>query len=154
MFASSLIALLFAAQGMAPFGGEVCSSEQGPEVGVGILCERALVAIEAKELSVARDLANTASTLAPSYPGVWIVRAKVEQRGRRLDKARAHYERAAELEPENPAILIQMGDFEAEEGNVRGAAILYEKAADIDPNFPGLGERLDAVRDVPSSSEI
>lgn len=154
MPATSIIALFLAAQTLAPFGGEVCSSEQGPEVGVGILCERALIAIDAKELSVARELANTASDLAPSYPGVWIVRAKVEQRGRRIDRARAHFEKAAELEPDNPAILIEMGDFEAAEGNVRGAAVLYERASTIDPNFPGLPERLEAVRDVPASSEI
>ncbi|NRA30712.1 MAG: tetratricopeptide repeat protein [Parvularculaceae bacterium] len=155
MIAASLFALAALAQSTPTFGGEVCSPSEGPEVGVGILCDRARIAIDARELTVARDLATTASDLAPSYPGVWIVRAEVERLGRRLDKARDLYEKAAALEPENPAILIMMGDFEAGEGNVRGAALLYERAFDIDANYPGLGERLDAVTDdAPSSSEI
>ncbi|MEM1409516.1 MAG: hypothetical protein AAGG79_02080 [Pseudomonadota bacterium] len=137
------------------YGGERCSPKDGPEVGIGILCDRARTALEARELSVARDLAVTATDLAPSHPGVWVVRAEVEQFGRRLDLARQYYERAAELEPSNPALLVLMGDFEAQEGNVRGAAVLYEKAADIDVSYPGLSERLEAVAsDAPASSEI
>jgi len=155
MLSASLFALFALAQTTPSFGGEICSPSEGPEVGIGILCDRARTAIESRELSVARDLATTASDLAPSYPGVWIVRAEVERLGRRLDKARDLYEKAAALEPDNPAILIMMGDFEAGEGNVRGAAALYERAAGIDDVFPGLAERLDAVReDAPSASEI
>jgi len=157
MLLAVLILLASAAlssQGDAPYSDETCSAQHGPEVGVGILCERALLALEARELSVAEDLAQTASNLAPSHPGVWIVRAEVAQRGRRVDEAREHFETAADLQPENPAILIAMGDFEAEEGNVRGAAILYEKAAELEPAFPGLAERLEAVLKDPQTNEI
>lgn len=154
MVVTPLLILAAALAATAPFGGEECSPDAGPEIGVGILCDRARIAIEARELSVARDLASTASDLAPSYPGVWIVRAEVERFGRRIDLARQHFEKAAELEPENPAILIKMGDFEAKEGNVRGAAVLYEEAFGIDPEFPGLAERLNAVGDEPAASEI
>lgn len=137
-----------------PYGLERCSVDHGPEVGVGILCDRARVALEERELSVAQDLARTVTSLAPSHPGSWILMAEVARTGRRVDEARNHFEKAAELEPGNPAILIAMGDFEAAEGNVRGAAVLYEEAAGIDAEFPGLAERLDAVTDEPQSSEI
>ncbi|NNU15214.1 tetratricopeptide repeat protein [Parvularcula sp. ZS-1/3] len=149
--------LLFSAVQAAdlqPYGREVCSVETGPEVGVGILCERALVALEAREVSVARELSETASKLAPSHPGVWIVRAKVARSVRQLDEARKHFEKAASLEPDNPAILIAAGDFEAEEGNVRGAAGLYERAAVIDPSYPGLAARLEALGDDVKPNEI
>jgi Tfp pilus assembly protein PilF len=135
-------------------GSETCSVEAGPEVGVGLLCERALLAIDERELSVAEDLSATAAKLAPSYPGVWVVRAAVAQSGRRVQEARNHFEKASELDPGNAAILIMMGDFEAEEGNVRGAAVLYEQAGEIAPGFPGLAERLLAVSDEPKQSEI
>lgn len=154
MVSAALFALVAASQAVAPVGGELCDTRHAPEVGVGILCERARIALEAKELSVARDLADVASNMAPSHPGVWIVRAEVEQLGRQIARARAHYEKAAELEPDNPAILIAMGDFEAEEGNVRGAALLYEKAAELDAGYPGLAERLEAISEAPAASEI
>ncbi|GGY42764.1 tetratricopeptide repeat protein [Parvularcula lutaonensis] len=152
----TLAVILFAAQAAVqePYGLERCSAEDGPEVGVGILCDRARLALEARELSVADEISEIAARLAPSHPGVWVVRAEVAQNGRRVDEARRHYEKAAELEPSNPAILVEMGDFEAEEGNVRGAAVLYEKAAELDPGFPGLAERLEAIGDDPAPSEI
>ncbi|MEO1658956.1 MAG: hypothetical protein AAFR65_14675, partial [Pseudomonadota bacterium] len=99
-------------------------------------------------------LSRTATELAPSHPGAWVVRAKVAQGARRVSEAREHYETAAGLEPDNAGLLIAMGDFEAEEGNVRGAAVLYERAAGLDPSFPGLAERLDAVAEDPQANEI
>lgn len=137
-----------------PFGLERCTASDGPEVGVGILCDRARIALEARELSVADDLSKAVISLAPNHPGAWILRAEVAQTGRRVDEARKHFEKAAELEADNPAILIAMGDFEAEEGNVRGAAVLYEQAFEIDPDFPGLATRLEALADDPASNEI
>lgn len=152
------VVLLFAALLQAPeppvWGQESCSAADGPEVGIGVLCDRARIALEARELSVAEDLSHAAAKLAPSHPGVWIVRSEVARKGRRVDEARAHLEKAAELEPGNPAILIIMGDFEAEEGNVRGAAVLYEQAADVEPNYPGLSQRLEAIGDDPTPNEI
>ncbi len=136
------------------YGLERCSVEEGPEVGIGLLCERSRTALEERELSVAESLSQTAAKLAPSHPGVWLLRAEVAQTGRRVDEARRHFEKAAELEPENPAILVAMGDFEAEEGNVRGAAVLYEQAAALEIAFPGLAQRLEAVAAEPQASEI
>ncbi|MEM6913040.1 MAG: hypothetical protein AAF511_03580 [Pseudomonadota bacterium] len=135
-------------------GFEPCSANKGPVVGVGILCDRALMALEAREIGVADRLSQTATELAPSHPGAWVVRAKVAQRARRVAEARDHYETAAGLEPDNAGLLIAMGDFEAAEGNVRGAAVLYERAAGLDPMFPGLSERLDALGDDPQANEI
>jgi Tfp pilus assembly protein PilF len=152
-----LIAFLAAqppAEAARAYGLERCSATEGPEVGIGILCDRARSAVEQRELSVARQLVGTAAALAPSHPGVWIVRAEVARAARQIDDARGFFEKAAELEPDNPAILVEMGDFEASEGNVRGAAVLYEKAAELDPDLPGLAARLDALADAPSSSEI
>jgi Tfp pilus assembly protein PilF len=154
MLTALFLTILLSQSNISGGGSDRCSVEDGPEVGIGILCERARIAIEARELSVAESLALKASKLAPSYPGVWIVRAEVAQSGRRVDEARGFYEKASGLAPSNAAILVSMGDFEAEEGNVRGAAVLYEKAAEIAPDLPGLAERLEAVSDEPAASEI
>ncbi|MCQ8185644.1 hypothetical protein [Parvularcula maris] len=154
MLAALFLTIVLSQSDLADVHNGQCSVEDGPEVGIGLLCERARIAIEARELSVAESLAAKASKLAPSYPGVWVVRAEVAQSGRRVDEARGFYEKASNLAPTNAAILVSMGDFEAEEGNVRGAAVLYEKAAEIAPDLPGLAERLEAVTDEPASSEI
>ncbi|MEM0929849.1 MAG: hypothetical protein AAGI89_11225 [Pseudomonadota bacterium] len=149
------LALLVAAAPLdVPEGYQACSAAEGPEVGVGILCDRALIALDAREIGVADKLSKTATELAPSHPGAWVVRAMVAQGARRISEAREHYETAAGLEPDNAGLLIAMGDFEAEEGNVRGAAVLYERAAGFDPSFPGLAERLDAVAEDPQANEI
>lgn len=154
-----LAALLLLASSQDVLGDDVlaeqrCSAEHGPEVGLGILCDRVRVALEARELSVADDLSRTVVELAPNSAGAWVLRAEVAQRGRRVAEARQYYEKAAEADPASAAVLIAMGDFEAEEGNVRGAAVLYEKAAEIDPEFPGLDIRLDAVAEEPQADEI
>ncbi|MEE4211914.1 MAG: tetratricopeptide repeat protein [Parvularcula sp.] len=157
MWTFLLIAFLAAqpqAEAAEAYGLERCAATEGPEVGVGILCDRARSAIDQRELSVARRLSDTAAALAPSHPGVWIVKAEVARASRQLNEARGHFEKAASLEPGNPAILVAMGDFEAAEGNVRGAAALYEQAAEIDVDLPGLAERLEAVSDLPAASEI
>lgn len=154
MLIVALFALALQLPQSAAYGSERCSADDGPEVGIGILCDRARIAIESREISVAEDLSQAAAALAPSYPGVWVVRAEVAQMGRRLDEARAHYEKAASLDPGNAAILVATGDFEAAEGNVRGAAVLYERAAEIDPAFPGLAQRLEALGDEAKPNEI
>lgn len=153
-FLSTLFLLAALAPSELPDGYQVCSASEGPEVGVGLLCDRALIALDAREIGVADKLSQTATELAPSHPGAWVVRAKVAQGARRVSEAREHFETAAGLEPDSAGLLIVMGDFEAEEGNVRGAAVLYERAAARDPSFPGLAERLDAVAEDPQANEI
>ena len=154
MLSVLFLALMIQVPAAPAWGKERCAADAGPEVGVGILCDRARIALESRELSVADSLSQTATKLAPSHPGVWIVRAEVARKGRRIDEARQHLEKAAELEPQNPAILVIMGDFEAEEGNVRGAAVLYEQAFELAPLFPGLADRLQAIGDDPVANEI
>ncbi|MEM9810498.1 MAG: hypothetical protein AAF788_04660 [Pseudomonadota bacterium] len=153
-FSFSLAAWAAFAQIAGSEAVQPCSASHGPEVGVGILCDRARIALDERELSVAADLAETASELAPSYPGTWILRAEVAQGSRLLNEARDHYETAMGLQPQSAGLLMAIGDFEAEEGNVRGAAVLYDRAAKIDPDFPGLRERIEAIPNGPEANEI
>ena len=127
---------------------------EAPETGVRLLFDRAVVALNDRDPSLAVVLTSHVTGLAPSFAEGWVLAGHARAAaGQPQDAARAYAE-AVRLEPRHFTALARLGDLAVEAGDKATALARYRAALLINPHMDAVRARADALRDEAARREI
>ena len=125
-----------------------------PETGIGILFDRAVMALNAREPALALDLVSHVNGLAPSYAEGWVLAGHAHSAAGDSGAAARAYAEAVRLEPRHFTALTRLGDLAVEAGDKRGGLRRYREALLLNPHLDAVRARADGLRDEIGSREI
>ena len=125
-----------------------------PETGIGILFDRAVVALNERDPAAALDLVSHVNGLAPSYAEGWVLAGHAHSAAGDTGAAARAYAEAVRLEPRHFTALARLGDLAVEANDKRGALRRYREALLLNPHMDEVRARAEALRDEIGSREI
>ena len=125
-----------------------------PETGIGLLFDRAVIALNEREPGLALDLLSHLHGLAPSYAEGWVLAGHAHSAAGDTGAAARAYAEAVRLEPRHFTALARLGDLAVEAGDKRGALRRYREALLLNPHMTEVRARAEALRDEIGSREI
>jgi tetratricopeptide (TPR) repeat protein len=108
-----------------------------------LLMQRAIVAMEAKDLPLALDLLDAIIQLKPDYAEAWNQRAIVHFARKELDAALQDVDVTLRLEPRHYGALVGLATMLSEYGYKDRALAAYRRALNIHPFLDGVAKRID-----------
>lgn len=121
---------------------------------VTVLMERAGRAAAAKKHTVARKLLDSAVSLAPDYPEVFMRRAYLSHSQNDVRGALGDIRRALALDPNHFKALDAMGQMLKEVGQRKAALAAFRKLLEVHPYWPGAKAAFDELAREVDGQEI
>lgn len=125
-----------------------------PETGVALVFDRAVLALNDRDPSLAVVLTDHLTGLAPSFAEGWVLAGHAHSAANQPQDAARAYAEATRLEPRHFTALTRLGDLAVEAGDEEAALRRYRAALLINPHLDAVRARADALRDGAARREI
>lgn len=125
-----------------------------PELGVSILFDRAVLALNGRDPALAVVLTSHVTGLAPSFAEGWVLAGHAYTAAGEPQEAARAYAEAVRLEPRHFDALARLGDLAVEAGDKAAGLERYREALLLNPHLDAVRARADALRDEAARREI